>query len=153
MPEVQLRLEVWRPAHPDRRLLYEEPDEEDRRLSELQTDHLHEQIYGWRLRGDVWTSLDIEASESEIKERLTEGFSPTHPPSQRGFRALRGILADMQSYLDDEKNRQWQDWEQLTDEDDRDSTYFVQALPCFFSHLHWLCDVFEDVPGASVTIR
>ena len=33
MPEVQLRLEVWRPAHPDRRLLYEEPDDEDQRLS------------------------------------------------------------------------------------------------------------------------
>jgi hypothetical protein len=151
--EVQLRLEVWRPARPDRRLLYEEPDDDGQSLNELQADHLHEQIYGWRLRGDVWTSLKTEESADTIRERLTTDFSPTRPPNERGFSKMRAILADMHSYLADEKNRQWQDWEQLTDEDDPDSTYRVQPLLSFLGHLRWLCDVFEDVPGASVTIR
>lgn len=153
MPEVQLRLEVWRPARPDKRLLYERPDDGDQCPNELQADHLHEQVYGWRLFGDVWTSLGTGEMAIAIKEKLTVGFNPSLPPKERGFGEMRSVVKEMSTYLADAQNRRWQDWEQLTDEDDPDSTYRVQPLLSFYHHLRWLCDLFQDVPGASVTIR
>ncbi len=153
MPEVQLRLEVWRPARPDKRLLYEGPDDGGQCLNELQADHLHEQVYGWRLFGDVWTSLGTDEPANAIKKKLTVGFRPSLPPKERGFDEMRSVVKEMSTYLADAENRRWQDWEQLTDEDDPDSTYRVQPLLSFCHHLQWLCDVFQDVPGASVTIR
>ncbi len=153
MSETLFRLNVWRPARIERSLMYENRDANGEGISELQEGHLHEQIYSWRLGGDVWTALRDDDDSKNIKKSLTTGFECGLPPNERGFGKMGSILTELRDYLTEESNRSWQMWDQLTDEDDQDSAYQVQPLLALYHHLQWLCDVFQDVPGASVTIR
>lgn len=153
MPDIHLRLEIWRPARPDRRLIYENQDGRDWGVNELQDNRLHEQAYSWKLRGDVWTSLGMDDAGRRIKEAITNGFEFSLRPEERGISKLKSIVDDFRDYLKDEKHRQWQSWEQPITDDNPNDTYQIQPLLSLHHHLKWLCDVFKDIPGASVTIR
>lgn len=81
-------------------------------------------------------------------------FQFSLPPEERDFRKMKSLVDSLQQYLDnDASNRRWQDWEQPTEEDNLDSVYRTQPLLSFLQHLKWLCEVYQDVPGISVTIR
>ena len=153
MAEVLLRLDVWRPARPDRRLVYAEQDGDDSSAKELQEDRLHEQAFSWKLKGDVWMSLADTDEARKIKDALTTRFSCSLSPEKRGFAEMKAIVTDIEAYLTIEDNRQWQSWDQPISDDDPESIYQVQPLLSLYHHLKWICEVFQDIPGASVTVR
>lgn len=153
MAEVLLRLEVWRPARPDRHLVYAEQNGADSSAKELQEDRLHEQAFSWKLKGDIWTSLADTDEARKIKEAFTTRFSFSLPPEKRGFAKMRAVVTDIETYLANENNRPWQTWDQPIDDDDPDNVYQVQPLLSLYHHLKWICEVFQDIPGASVTVR
>lgn len=153
MSETLFRLNVWRPAHIERALMYDNRSADDESISELQEGRLHEQVYSWRLVGDVWTALGNDDRSQEIKKCLTTSFDCGLPPNERGFDKMDSTLTKLRDYLSEESNGRWQAWEQPTDEEDPNSAYQVQPLLSLYHHLQWLYDVFQNVPGASVTIR
>lgn len=153
MSDIQLRLEIWRPARLDRRLIYENQDGHGWGVNELQDNRLHEQAYSWKLRGDVWTALGVDDAGRRIKEAITTGFEFSLRPEERGIDKLKSIVDAFSTYLADEEHRQWQSWEQPLTDDDPNSTYQTQPLLSLHHHLRWLCEVFQNIPGASVTIR
>jgi hypothetical protein len=153
MSDIQLRLEVWRPARLNRRLMYENQDDRSLGIGQLQDDRLHEQVYSWKLRGDVWTSLGGDDAGSHIQKAITAGFDFSLRPEERSIKKLKSVVDELIGYLADDEHRQWQSWEQPVVDDDPDNTYQIQPLLSLHHHLKWLCEVFQDIPGASVTIR
>ena len=135
--------------------MYENQDADGEGVSKLEKDHLHEQVYSWRLDGDVWLGLGKDSTGQSIKERLTTSFECGLSSHERGFGKMISIVTELKDYLNEESKRQWHAWEQPTDKDDPDgpATFQTQSLLSLYHHLRWLCDVFQDVPGASVTIR
>ncbi len=152
MTEPLLRLDVWRPVRPSRRLAYAEQVNDGPSVSVLQEDCLHEQAYSWTPKGDIWMALADTDKAEQIKEALRTDFSDSLPPEKRGFAEMKALVRKIKDYLAEENNRQWQSWEQPIN-DDQDNLYRMQPLLALYHHLKWLCEVFQDIPGASVTVR
>ncbi|MBI4776549.1 MAG: hypothetical protein HY788_20635 [Deltaproteobacteria bacterium] len=153
MPDIQLHLAVWRPSRLRKRLFYESQHRPEPEINELQNDRLHEQVYSWKLKGDVWTSLSGDEAGMRIKESIIASFDFSLRPEERGIKKLKPIVDKLRVYLEDKEHRQWQSWYQSITEEDPDNTYQIHPLICLHDHLSWLCDIFENTPGASVTIR
>jgi hypothetical protein len=153
VPETLFRLEVWRPARLGRRLV-RDAKTQSRGFVALQSDSIHEQAYGWRLQGDVWTSLGNSSEAKQIRVDLMAQFAADLPPEKRGFDALEALVERMGAFLGDGGNRAWQAWEPAGPlGEDADDLCQIQPVLALYHHLRWLCDVFHDLPGASVTVR
>ena len=152
MPEPLIRLDVWRPARIERRLVYDGIGNCDPHAEELQEDRLYEQVYSWKIRGDVWTSLGDDGTAKEIRDSITEEFACSLSPADRGLSKIKSAKDRISEYLRNDENRKWQEWEQPISDDDPNNLYRLQPLVAFCHHLKWLLQVFKDVPGASVTI-
>lgn len=154
MAETLLRLDVWRPARPDKRLLYAKPENDLPSVIELHENRLYEQVYSWKVCGDMWTSISSDEEAKKIKEMLTTNFASSEPPEERSFVKMKVVVQKLKDYLfSNENNRKWQIWEQPISQDDTDDLFHIQPLLLLYHHLKWLCEVFEDIQGASVTIR
>lgn len=153
MGETQLRLDIWRPARREMRLLYEQHGDGDPCYAELLKGRLHEQAYGWKMHGDVWTSIRDPEKLREITQALIVDFGSNLPPEQRSIAKLRDVVEMIGRLSIDKENQEWQDWEQPLGEDEKAGVYRTQPLLMLFHHLRWLCDIFKDLPGASVTVR
>jgi hypothetical protein len=153
MDEVWFRLDVWVPARSEKHLSYTGLENDITSIIVLQEEHLHEQVYSWKIKGDLWASLTSGKTAMEIKETLTTGFSCNYPPKERSFRKVRDFLRILDGYLSIEENRYWQNWEQPIFLDEPDNLFRIHPLLALYHHMKWIYDVFHDVPGASVTIR
>lgn len=148
--ETLFRLDVWKPARLDKQLAYGE----ETVVRELHAEHLHEQVYSWKLKGDVWTALSGDDVGDKLKEDLISGFDCSLPPEDRDLSKMKSLIDRLVAFLHNETNRQWQTWPQSTNDDnDQDCLYQVQPLLALCQHLKWIYDIFQDVPGASITIR
>ena len=153
MSDIYFRLEVWRPARFSNRLMYVRNYGDDgRKASSFEQEQLHEQIYSWGAEGNVWLALRTDPKGQEIKERITTDFKVDLLPSDRGFDKISRILDLLKEYLDQDEKRIWETWGQAL-EDDEGETFQTQPILAFYHHLRWLYHMFQDLPGASVTIR
>jgi len=149
MTETLFRLDIWRPARPDRQLFYAGRDDDKLSVIELHEDHLHEQAYSWNIREDVWS----DKAASRIRDMLTTDFDCSLPPEIRSFNKMKDVVSELGNYLVDESKRQWQSCLQPVRQDDPNNVFQIQPLLSLYHHLKWLCEVFCNVPGASVTVR
>ena len=152
MSDIYFRLEVWRPARFSNRLMYVQNDGDDGQKASFEQEQLHEQIYSWGAEGNVWSALGIDQKGQEVKERIASDFKVDLLPSDRGFDKISKILDLLKEYLDQDENRSWETWEQAL-EDDEGEPFQTQPILAFYHHLRWLYHMFQDLPGASVTIR
>lgn len=143
------RLDIWRPAHPECRFVYAEPSNA---VKELDENRLHKHVYSWKPSGDFWGSLRSEDS-NKLRDLFFGSFSSELPPDERGVDKLKKFLGDLDHILNDDANRNWQMWEQPVHQDNENRLYQLQPSLSLYHHLKWLCEVFQDIPGASVTVR
>lgn len=155
MSDIQFHLDVWRPLKAHRRISFgiEDRDGNARQTDITQSDRLYEQVYSWNLKGDPWVALGDDEVCKNIQEELTTGFDFNEPPEKRSFEKLSSIVEKIGKYLEDDNNRPWQYWIQPDNENDSDGSFQLQPILALYHHLKWLCELFEDLPGASVTIR
>lgn len=119
----------------------------------LDSDKLHQLIYQWKAKGDIWIGFSEGESTQKIKTELLDGFAFEIPPAERTVGTLQKITKAISSYLITEPI-EWQAWtDNYNDDMDSDHGLRLNVVLSFCHQLQWICDVFADVPGASVTIR
>lgn len=146
-------LAVWRPARFERQLTNFAAVEATSRAFE--TEDLHEQMYIWSPDEDVWGGIRDSTKTNVIRTVLVEGFSPFREPQSRGMAQLREALNELREVVYSPDAVDWSECEAFVNSEQADSESNLRAntLLALYLHLHWLHRVFENVPGASVTIR
>lgn len=139
-----LRLTIWRPAHPDRRLMYGG--------AAIQNGDLHEEAYRWETTEDFFGSFDT-AQSAVVREALFPAFAPHLAPAQRNMAQLSAALQVLEAACAGAGNEAWKDG--LTVESFGDGVVNLRAHGglVLYRHLRWIHDIFKDVPEASVTVR
>lgn len=138
-----LRITFWRPSRWRRKLLdvkERSPADESRFL---------EEAYTWEPAESIWDAVEKTDTE-RLRELLLEGFSPNKPPEARDIHILRNVLEQIEA-IATAGRAEWKDCQQL--DEDGNTNLRANLLLSFLHHLTWLCDVFADVPGISITVR
>lgn len=109
-----------------------------------------EEVYTWESSESIWDSLEDARITYQLEELLIDGFSPDKSPDDRGITAFRNVLEQMQRIIIERKS-EWRDCQQLDEK--WEINLRANSLLSLLHHLTWLCDVFTDVPGISITVR
>lgn len=144
-----LRVTVWRPYSSERALAVVRPGEPELSYIDEQVG-LHQDIYSWQTREDVWGGLVDDALRAGLRNRILEGFQPYADPSERGFSQLRDFLDALGAAVRSGKS----EWS-ISSQSEVDARFVhrIHALLAFYRHLEWVYRVFKDVPGVSVSVR
>ncbi len=154
VPEIRLRLSIWRPASLDRTYLHaQDGGSGSDRYSPLDETGLLEQIYSW---DSGWYDIS-GSSESDvtdlIKSRLLRPFGQHEPPAKRGVRRFRRALSDL---LEDSKVRAgtfWSDCPDTVPTGSGDLNLRANVTLGVLRHFLWVAGVYADVPDASVLLQ
>ena len=137
------RITFWRPSRWERALL----DIEEGGPADVS--RFLEEAYTWEPAESIWDSL-VKADTDRMRELLVEGFSPDKPLEKREIRSFRSVLEEIERIVADGR-AEWKDCQQ-TDESG-DVNLRANLLLSFLHHLTWICNVFADVPGISITVH
>lgn len=124
-------------------------DVDERSLADENRFLFLEEAYNWEPAESIWDAVE-KADTERLRELLLEGFSPGKPPEARDIHALHNVLEQIEAIVTGGRAK-WKDCQQL--DVDGDTNLRANLLLSFLHHLTWLCDVFADVPGVSITVR
>lgn len=147
---IGLKVTVWRRYSPERTIIHS-TDKEATYFSP--DERLLQDVFSWQVREDVWGGFtDTEVAQS-LSTRFASAFDPFLPPNQRDFGTFKAVLSEL-SAAATSPNSYWASSAQQKDTDeDSDASTRVNPLLAFYNQLHWIYEVFKDVPGASITVR
>ena len=149
---IGFRLAVWRPIRLERSVAVE-ANERDGCEWPLARQRLHEQVYQWQPHEDVWGGLTKASDAQELRKVLIEQFDPYQPPTERTIAKLEHAIAIARRIIS-EGNSQWSDCETpIEDQQSDELTFRANILASLCRHLEWVCAIFRNLPGTSVTIR
>lgn len=154
VPEIRLRLSIWRPASLDRTYRYAEDDGTGSdRYSPLDETTLLEQIYSWNSGlHDLLGSCGQDVTDL-IKSRLLRPFGQHESPAKRGVRRFRRALSDL---LEDSKVRAgtfWSDCPETVPTGSEELNLRANVALGVLRHFLWVAGVYADVPDASVLLQ
>ena len=142
---IQFQITFLRPSRWRCKLL----DVDERSLADESRFLFLEEAYIWEPAESIWDAVE-KTDTDQLRELLLEGFSPDNKPEDRGIHAFRNILEQIKVIVV-EGRAEWKLCQQL--DEDGDVNLRANLLLSFLHHLTWLCDVFADVPGVSITVR
>ncbi|MDP8239457.1 MAG: hypothetical protein P9X24_10240 [Candidatus Hatepunaea meridiana] len=147
-----IKVSVWRPANVQRPMSYsKESFDNDSKIEHLDPDRLYEEVYNWKTNEDVWGGAEDITVTQNIRTELIEGFACNLPPQKRTIKKLEELLKKLKEKLISAGSR-WSESRTMVKHDE-DNTLRANTLISFYNHLRWLCLVFKNVPGVSVTVR
>ena len=142
------RITIWRPFNFEKNLTFHNGEGQD--VSIVGPDMIFQQdAFSWHVREDIWGGLVDSEKRSELSERLMVDFQPTLPPSQRSLEKLMVFLQEAEVAA---AASEWSNSAQYY-EKDGETPQRLNALLSFCVQLRWICQVFKDLPGASVSVR
>ena len=149
VPEIRLRLSIWRPASLDRTYLHaQDGGSGSDRYSPLDETGLLEQIYSWDSgRYDILGSSEPDVTDL-IRSRLLLPFS-----QHEGVRRFRRALSDL---LEDSQVRAgtfWSDCPETVPTGSGDLSLRSNVTLGVLRHFLWVAGIYADVPDASVLLR
>jgi hypothetical protein len=138
------QISFWVPCRWERNLL-----EENNGL--VDQERFLEEVYTWVPAEPIWNSIiDNDATEL-LRKSLLDDFSPDKSPKMRKIEDFLKVLEQIKKIVEDKKS-EWIFRQQLDDGNDTIDLY-ANLLLSFMHHLTWICDMFRDVPGISITVR
>jgi hypothetical protein len=145
------RLTIWRPlAHS--RPISVEPIEATGEPTVLGIESVHEAIYEWQPKIDVWGSLPGSDVTNELREQLRR-FHPFEPRSERAIEHLRPFLEKLEEILSSDSGK-WAFCTTQADETGEPEVEFrSNTALALYRNMKWVYEIFRDLPGAVVTIR
>jgi len=144
-------LSVWRPARPFRPLAAF-PDGQSQQLS-LNPDMLHEQIYTWCPEEEIWGGIIDSEITNLLRSKLIDGFNPYLEPAKRTMTHFADAVRTLGEVLINHgASISWSECEAVAERSDQESLRANTALALYL-HLQWVLQVFEHLPGATVTVR
>lgn len=153
LPEVRLRLSIWRPASLDRTYLYND-DARRGPCSILHESALLEQIYRWDTgRHDIYGSCNDVAAEL-IRDRLARPFSRhAAAPATRSVRRFQAVVTELIDCPDVRGGTSWFDSPETVTTGSGELSLRANVALGVLRHFRWVARVFADVPDASVLLR
>jgi len=145
-------LSIWRPARPVRPLAAF-PDGQSQTLS-LNPEMLYEQIYAWSPDEEIWGGIRDSQTTNLLRTQLIDSFNPFLDPTKRTmahFADAVGSLGD--ALAADGTLISWSECEELADKSDPETGLRANTALALHLHLKWVLQVFEHLPGATVTVR
>jgi hypothetical protein len=138
---------VWRPYEPPHQIAF--ADAGSRSLVYL-AEQAQRDVYRWRTREDVWAGLRDDEIRQRLREQITAGFDPFIDPALRGIAKLGEFISILRQAITS-GNTTWSVSTQALN--DREGPVLINATMTLHNQLRWIYRVFQDVPGASVTVR
>jgi hypothetical protein len=145
--ETKMRVSVWRP-HGTSRSLANASDVPPEYFD--QDTLLLEEVFSWQVAEDVWSGITSQELRERLQEKLRTTFDPYLSPTTRRFDKLQPVLDELKAVAQSEHSG-WCSSQQ--DADDQGNSLLLNPLSAFCNQLHWLNDVFKNVPNASLTVR
>ncbi len=146
------RLTVWHPFRSDRDLHYPMTVGTTEDPQTFISAKLQEVVYSWSPEQDVLAGITDEPLRAELRTLLFSSFAASLSPQQRNFGKLAEVIERLEQLTNEETACNWTDTVQ-TDNFDEDSSLRCSPTIALYHHLHWLLEVFGNVPGLSVMIR
>ena len=140
--EKPFQITFWRPIKWERNLL----DLEKRDMVEIS--RFCEEAYIWTPAANVLDSITDYDAREKLNEMLVVRFSPDKPVDERKVNDLQNVLIFIKELIAGKKS-EWSSCSQKYD----DSLIQANLLLSFLNHVEWICDIFANVPGISITIR
>ena len=142
------RITVWRPFSPGKPLTLHDPASD--KVSVFGPDDCFQtEAFVWHAREDLVGGIVEPSARQELNDRLMNNFQPVLPPQERNIAKLRTFLASIVAVLD---GVDWSDSAQQMESDNTNAVH-INSLLAFYQQLTWICDVFDELPGASVSIQ
>ncbi len=142
------RVTIWRPFSPDKALTYHRGAAEN--VSVVGPDMVFQQeAFSWQIREDIWGGVVDSEVRSGLAAKLIGDFQPILPPTERSMPKLMTFLAEIEAAA---ATAEWSNSAQQY-ERDGETAVRVNVLVSFCVQIRWICHVFKDLPGASVSIR
>jgi len=116
---------------------------------------LYEQLYTWSPKEDIWGGIRDSNKTNLVRMALIERFSPFLPPEQRSMAQFFAALEELEKVVADESAVAWSECEgeAVTEFAEGENNLRANTPLALYRHLRWIHRVFQNVPGASVTIR
>jgi hypothetical protein len=143
-----VRITIWRPYTPDRPLAIQSSETDSVRVVGPDLP-LQQEAFTWQVREDIWGGLVDSDLRQALSQRFISEFEPVLSPNQRSVEKLRALVEEIETAL---PKSEWSESGQQL-EDDGETPYRLNPLLGFFTQMSWLCEVFKDTPGASVSVR
>lgn len=145
---------MWRPSRLAKGLAQYSDGRDGATFSKVPApEHFYEAAYSWSTREDIWGGVVDGKTTTQLRELLMTRFSPTNPPDKRGMNALAHALNEMRPLLSQSELITWQDLSEQADDLDSDPITRANLIVALFHHLSWVYAIYQDIPGASITIR
>ena len=142
--EKAMAITFWRPSRWDRSVF-------DKEAGPVDPDRFLEEAYTWEPAEFIWNSVEINVRD-QLERPLVDGFSPDKKPDERKIKDFRKVLEQIKDIVTQGKSA-WSDCGQSEVVGGANVNLRADLLLSFLHHLTWLCDVFMDVPGTSITVR
>ena len=143
--EKAMAITFWRPSRWERSVF----DKEE--AGPVDPDRFLENAYTWEPKESIWNSVEGDVA-GQLERLLLDGFSPDKEPDDRKIEDFRNILEQIRELVTVDKSK-WSDCEQYESVGDAKVNLRANLLLSFLHHLTWLCGVFTDMPGISITVR
>jgi hypothetical protein len=151
MPTEQttgIRITFWRPHRPARPLAFQPSD--SLAMFVLGSDEqLQIEAFSWHVKEDIWGGLLDPILRDHLNRRLVDEFDPSLSPIERTIEKMQGLLTQFATAL---PGTEWSAAGYDTDEDEEAGSR-LNSLLAFHEQMVWLCNVFKQIPGASVSVR
>jgi hypothetical protein len=115
---------------------------------------LPEEIYAWDPgEADPYATLDT-ARTLILRQKLIEPFRHEVPTDQRSMLRFRQALDELEQQLGS-NDYDWGPTGQSAPAEAASERNPLEAnvVLALQAHLHWICETFQNVPGASILIR
>lgn len=142
------RISIWRPFTPEKSLTFHTGQSKNVTVVGPEM-AFQQEAFTWNAREDVWGGLIDSEIRTQLSERLIGDFQPTLPPMDRGITKLENFLEAAEAAA---VNSEWSNSGQQL-ERDGETPVRLNSLLAFCVQLRWICQVFKDIPGASVSVR
>jgi hypothetical protein len=105
--------------------------------------------FSWHVREDIWGGVIDADVRAGLAAKLIGDFQRILPPSERGLDKLEAFLAEAEAAV---ANSEWSSSAQYR-ETDGETPVRLNVLLSFCVQLRWICQVFKDLPGTSLSVR
>jgi hypothetical protein len=141
-----LEIVIWRPYLPPHEIVFTASDGS----LEYVREGAQRAIFRWRTREDVWAWIREDALRQRLQEQLVRGFDPFKPPVDRSISKLGEVVAELKAIIN-ENNTRWSVSTQA--HPDYEETANVNSVIALYNQLRWIYNIFQDVPGACLSVR
>jgi hypothetical protein len=144
-----VRITVWQPYFAGCMLAFGPVDAAGLDILEGDTE-LQKELFTWPIEEDVWAGVTDDNLRAQLEERFVTDFQPMKLPPERSMAKFADFVAAVGAVV-----RKGSEWSAAASgvAEHSPTTCMTNALLAFHEQLHWMLEMFRDLPGASVSVR